>query len=60
MIRQFFLTINFIAFGFVILPDLNSNPNNLVETLFIRVRLVDFLMSLIISLIVLKISKSSL
>ena len=60
MIRQFFLTINFIAFGFVILPDLNSNPNNLVETLFIRVRLVDFLMYLIISLIVLKISKSSL
>ena len=39
--------------------DLNSNPNNLVEILYIRVFLVDCLMYLNISLIVLKILKSS-
>ena len=49
----------FIAFDFIILSDLNSNPNNLVEMLFIRVFLVDCLMCLN-SLIALKISKSSL
>ena len=53
----------------MILFDLNSNPNNLVEILFIRVFLVDcfirvFLVDCLtclnISLIALKISKSSL
>ena len=42
------------------LSDVNYNPNNLVEVLFIRVFLVDCLMCLNISLIALKISKSSL
>ena len=32
---MFFLTINFIVFGFIMLSDLNSNPNNLVEILLI-------------------------
>ena len=41
------------------LSDLNSNPNNRVEILFIRVFL-DCLMCLNISLTVLEISKSSL
>ena len=41
------------------LSDLNSNPNNLVEILLITVFLVDCLMCLNISLIVLKIPKSS-
>ena len=40
------LTINFIAFDFIILSDLNSNPNNLDEILLIRVLLVDCLMCL--------------
>ena len=44
----------------MILSDLNSNPNNFVETLIISVFLVDCLMFLNISLIVLKISTSSL
>ena len=57
IIRQYFLTINFIAFGFIILSDLNSDPKNLVEILFIRVFLVDCLTRLNISLIPLKISK---
>ena len=33
----FFLTLGFIVFVFFILSDLNSDPNNLVEMLFIRV-----------------------
>ena len=32
-----FSTISFIAFAFVILSDLNSNRNNFVEILFIKV-----------------------
>ena len=56
----FFKKINFIAFGFVILSDLNFNPNSFVIILFIRVFLVDYLMCLNISLIVLKISMFSL
>ena len=32
-----FLTIYFIAFNFIVLSDLGSNPNNLVEILFIQV-----------------------
>ena len=59
IIRQYFLTINFIAFYFIILSDLNAKPNNLVEILFIRVFLVDCLMCLNISLIVPKILRSS-
>ena len=55
-----FLTINFIAFDFTFLSDLNSNPNNLVEILIIRVFLVDCSICLNISLIALKISNSSL
>ena len=42
------------------LSDLESNPNNLVEVLFIRVFLVDCLMCQNISLIALIISKCSL
>ena len=58
IIRQYFLlTINFIAFDFVILSDLNSN---LVESLFLKIFLVDCLLCLNISLTALKISKSSL
>ena len=56
---MFFLTKNFIAFDFIIISDLNSNPNNLVEILFIRVFLVDCFICLNISLIALKMSKSS-
>ena len=55
-----FLIINFIAFDFIILSDLNPNSNNLVETLFIGVFLVDYLICLNISLTVSKIAKSSL
>ena len=51
---------NFIAFDFIILFDLNLNPNNLTKILFIRAFLIDCLMCLNISMIVLKISKSSL
>ena len=54
IIRQYFLAINFIAFNFTILPELNSKPNNLVEVLFISF-LVDCLMCLNISLIVLEV-----
>ena len=46
---------NFVAFNFLILSDLNFNPNNLVEILFIRVFLIDCLMCRDISLITLKI-----
>ena len=56
----FFLKINFITFDFAILSDLSSYRNNLVEILFIRAFLVYCLIYLNISLIVLKISKSSL
>ena len=66
-IRQYYLqsgnillTVTFIAFDFVLLFNLNSNPNNLVEVFFIRVFLIACLMCLNISLIVLKMSKSSL
>ena len=54
---------------FIILPNLNSNPNNLVEVLFLLslfllkfywLFLVDCLMCMTISFIALKISKSSL
>ena len=31
IIRQYFLTIRFIAFDFIVLSDLNPNLNNLVE-----------------------------
>ena len=55
-----FLTIYFIAFDFILLSDVNSNPNNLIEILFIRVFLADCYMCPNISLIVLKISKASL
>ena len=55
-----FLTIHLIAFHFVILSDLDSNSNNLIEVLFIRDYLVHCLMCLNISLIAPKISKSSL
>ena len=41
IIRQYFLTINFEAFGFIMLSDLNCNPNNFVEILLISVFLVD-------------------
>ena len=55
-----FLTINFIAFDFGILSGLNHYRHNLVEILFIKAFLVDCLKCLNISLIALKISKSSL
>ena len=50
----------FIAFDFIVLCHLNPNLNNLVETLFTRIFSVLCLMHLNISLIVLRISKSSL
>ena len=54
------MTINFITFDLIILSGLNSNPNNLLEILFIRVFVVNCLMCLNISFIALKLSKSSL
>ena len=45
IIRQYFLTINFIVSDFIIIPELNLNPYNLVEILSIRVFLLDSLMS---------------
>ena len=59
IIRQHFFNNNFLALDFIRLSDLNSNPNDLVEILFIGVFLVDFLMYLNISLMALKISKPS-
>ena len=56
----FFLTVRFIVFDYIVLSDLNSNPNNLIEILFIIDFLVDCLMCLNISLVALQISKSSL
>ena len=50
---------NFIAFDFISLSDLNSNPNNIVEILFSRAFLVECLMCLDILLIALKISSLS-
>ena len=55
IIKQYFLTTNIIAFDFITLFDLKSNPDDLVEILFIRVYLIDCLMCLNILLIVLKI-----
>ena len=61
IIRQyFFLTIYFSAFDFIILSDLNSDLNHLIEFFFITVFWVDCLICLNISLIALKMSKSSL
>ena len=37
IIRQYFLTKNFIPFDFVLLSDLNSNRNNLAEVEFINI-----------------------
>ena len=56
----FFLTIYFSAFDFITLSDLNSDLNHLIEFFFITVFWVDCLICLNISLIVLKMSKSSL
>ena len=36
IIRQYFLATNFIAFGFVILSDSNSNRDDLVEILLFK------------------------
>ena len=62
--RQYFFTIHFIGFDFIVLSDLSSNPNNIIEILFISVFLANWLdyclMYLNFSLIALKISKSSL
>ena len=33
----FFLTIDFIAFNFIVLFDLNSNLNNFIEMLSVRI-----------------------
>ena len=52
--------INFAAFHFIMLSDLNSNPYNLAEIFLISVFSVDCLICLNISLTALKISKSSL
>ena len=61
IIRQyFFLTIYFSAFEFITLSDLNSDLNHLIEFFFITVFWVDCLICLNISLIALKMSKSSL
>ena len=61
IIRQyFFLTIYFSAFDFITLSDLNSDLNHLIEFFFITVFWVDCLICLNISLIALKMSKSSL
>ena len=61
IIRQyFFLTIYFPAFDFITLSDLNSDLNHLIEFFFITVFWVDCLICLNISLIALKMSKSSL
>ena len=59
IIRQLFLTMGFIAFDFIILCDVSSNPNNLVEILFIRAFLFHCLICLNILLTALKISKTS-
>ena len=40
---QFYVIKKIIAFDFIILSDLDSNPNNLDEIFFIRVFLIDFL-----------------
>ena len=48
------------AFDFIILSDLNSNSNNLVEIWFVRALFVDCLICVKISSIALKISMSSL
>ena len=52
--------INFAAFHFIMLSDLNSNPYNLAEIFLISVFSVDRLICQNISLTALKISKSSL
>ena len=36
-IGQYFLTIYYKAFYFIVVPNLNSNPNNRIEILFISV-----------------------
>ena len=58
--QYFFLTIYFSAFDFITLSDLNSDLNHLIEFFFITVFWVDCLICLNISLIALKMSKSSL
>ena len=50
--QAIFSTINFIAFDFIMLSDINSNPNNPIEILFISVFIVNCLMCLSISLII--------
>ena len=61
---KYFLTIYFITFNFIVLSDLNSKPNNLIEYLSINDFLVNQLddcsMCINISVIALKISKYSL
>ena len=52
-----YISINFVAYLFIVLSNLKSNRNNLVKIVFIRVFLVDCPICLNISLIALKISK---
>ena len=39
--EQYFLTKYFIAFEFMVVSDLNSNPNNLIEVLSFRYNMND-------------------
>ena len=39
--EQYFLTIYFIAFEYIAVSDLNSNPNNLIEVLSFRYNMND-------------------
>ena len=39
--EQYFLTKYFIAFEFIVVSDLNSNPNNLIEVLSFRYNMND-------------------
>ena len=39
--EQYFLTIYFIAFEYIVVSDLNSNPNNLIEVLSFRYNMND-------------------
>ena len=54
MIGQYFFNSFFVTYDFTTLSDLNVNPTDLIEILFIRVFLADYLMCLNISLIALK------
>ena len=41
IMEQYFLTIYFIAFEYIVVSDLNSNPNDLIEVLSFRYNMND-------------------